>query len=120
MKSVVVDYKSGEPISTREIRNFKDENSFEAFLALCLKNKEKADKAEKEDKEKAQAIETAKECKRCAWVARLWLEHELDNGSHEMTEGEYEAFLENFNMGDVKDLDTMPLPFLAVYEILRG
>lgn len=105
MKSVIVEYEKGLPTEVHEVRNFKDENSFEAFLSFCLANKEKTEKAEMERKAKKEEIENAKKCKRCAWIARLWLEHELDSGSHEMSESEYEAFLDNFNMGEMIELE---------------
>ena len=122
MKKATVDYYNNEPIALREVKDFKDENSYKAFETLCALNKAKKDKADKEAvavavKEKEEAVERLN--KRVAWIALLWTEMELDHGSLTLTDEEYSSFKDNFNLGDIKDLDAMPSCFIAVYEMLK-
>lgn len=57
--------------------------------------------------------------RRSAWIARLWFEHLLDNGAVVLSDDEYQAFLTDFNGGDV-DEEGMPEAFLEVYRKLKG
>ncbi len=122
MKKATIDYKDGAPVGMRELKEFKDENSYKAFLGLCAVNKEKADKAEAlatalEEEERQKAVNRLN--RRVAWIALLWTEMELDHGTLALTDEEYSAFKDNFNLGDIKSLEDMPSPFVAVYEMLK-
>jgi hypothetical protein len=122
MKKAIVEYYNELPVALKDLKEFKDDNSYKAFEALCKTNKAKKDKADEE----AVAVAVAREKeavkrlnRRVAWIALLWTEMELDHGSLTLTDEEYTSFKENFNLGDVKDLDTMPSPFIAVYDMLK-
>lgn len=122
MKKAIVDYNNESPIALREVKEFKDENSYKAFEALCKVNKAKKDKADEEAvavavaREKAEAKDTNK---RVAWIALLWTELQLDHGSFALTDEEYSSFMDNFNLGDIKSLDDMPSTFKEVYNLLK-
>ena len=122
MKKAIVEYYNELPVALKDLKEFKDDNSYKAFEALCKTNKAKKDKADEE----AVAVAVAREKeavkrlnRRVAWIALLWTEMELDHGSLALTDEEYTSFKENFNLGDVKDLDSMPSPFIAVYDMLK-
>jgi hypothetical protein len=122
MKKAIVEYYNELPVALKDLKEFKDDNSYKAFEALCKANKAKKDKADEEAvavavKAKEEAVKRLN--RRVAWIALLWTEMELDHGSLALTDEEYTSFKENFNLGDVKDLDTMPSPFIAVYDMLK-
>lgn len=122
MRKATIDYKDKDPIGLREVKEFKDDDSYNAFLALCKTNKAKADKRDEEAV--AVAVKAREEAvkrinRRVAWIALLWTEAELDHGSLTLTDEEYSSFKENFNLGDVKDLSAMPSCFIAVYDMLK-
>ena len=122
MKKAIVEYYNELPVALKDLKEFKDDNSYKAFEALCKANKAKKDKADEEAV--AVAVTREKEAvkrlnRRVAWIALLWTEMELDHGSLTLTDEEYTSFKENFNLGDVKDLDSMPSPFVAVYDMLK-
>ena len=122
MKKAIVDYYKESPVALRDLKEFKDDNSYKAFEALCKANKAKQDKDNAEAvavavKEKEEAVKRLN--RRVAWIALLWTEMELDHGSFALTDEEYSSMKDNFNLGDVKDLDTMPSCFIAVYDMLK-
>lgn len=122
MKKAIVDYDGENPIAVREVRDFKDEASFKAYEELCKVNKAKKEKADEEAVAVAvarEAEEKRKDNVRWAWVALLWVESELERGACALTDEEYNAMVENFNLGEIKDLDTMPTTFKTIYERLR-
>lgn len=122
MKKAFVEYYKGNPVELKDLKEFKDENSYKAFASLCAANKAKKEKDEEEAfalSEKEREETTKRLNKRIAWIALLWTEMELDHGSLSLTDEEYASFKENFNLGEVKDLSAMPSCFIAVYELLK-
>ena len=122
MKKAIVEYYKESPVALKDLKEFKDDNSYKAFEALCKVNKAKQDKDEADAvavaaKEKEEAVKRLN--RRVAWIALLWTEMELDHGSLALTDEEYSSFKENFNLGDVKDLSAMPSCFIAVYDMLK-
>lgn len=122
MKKAIVDYDGENPIALREVRDFKDEASFKAFSELCTVNKAKKDKADEEAVAVAVAREEEEKRKdniRWAWVSLIWVEGELERGTCALTDEEYNAMIDNFNLGEIKDFEAMPSPFKMIYERLR-
>ena len=122
MKKATVEYYKDEPVALKEVKEFKSDNSYEAYEALCARNKKKKDNDEAVAvavavKEKEEAVQRLN--RRVAWIALLWTEIELDHGSLTLTDDEYSSMKENFNLGDIKDLDAMPSCFIACYELLK-
>ena len=122
MKSLIVNYDEfGNPISLQDVKDFRD-NSVVSYQKLCeanLKRKKERDEAKK-------ALEDAKEkarIKRCnirsAWIARCYFEHVLDTGAETLSDEEYQAFVDNFNNGDVKDMEAMPKTFVLCYKTME-
>lgn len=122
IKAIVAYDELGNPIGVQDVREFK-EGSFASFQALCEGNKKKYEErlAKLEEGRKAEeARKFALEKRRSAWIARLLVEWLMDKGDIEMDEKSYEAFVENFNLGDVKDLSKMPAEFKGLYLKLIG
>lgn len=122
MKKAIVEYNGQDPVGLREVKDFRNEASYDAFSALCEKNKEKADaellkKLTEEDAKRCEELK--KENARWAHVALLFTEMAIDHGELSLTDDEYKAFKENFNDGCVKDVDAMPEAFKAIYEKVR-
>lgn len=122
IKAIVTYDELGNPIAVQEVREFK-EGSLPSFEALCEGNKRKYEGRLAKLEEERKAEETRKsalEKRRSAWIARLLVEWLMDKGDVEMDEKSYEAFVENFNLGDVKDFGKMPLEFKGLYLKLIG
>jgi hypothetical protein len=122
MRKGVVTYIDGEPCKLSEVKDFKDDSSYLAYEELCKRNEAKRLLKEAEEtKTKLLLEEEAKkeDNKRIAWLCYLYLETELDKGTTSLTEEEYSAYKDNFNLGDIKDLDTMPKPFIILYDMLK-
>ena len=122
MKKAIVEYYKESPVALKDLKEFKDDDSYKAFEALCKANEAKREKDEADAvavavKEKEEAVKRLN--RRVAWIALLWTEMELDHGSLALTDEEYASFEENFNLGDVKDLSAMPSCFIAVYDMLK-
>ena len=122
MKKAIVEYYKESPVALKDLKEFKDDDSYKAFEALCKANKAKREKDEADAvavavKEREEAVKRLN--RRVAWIALLWTEMELDHGSLALTDEEYASFEENFNLGDVKDLSAMPSCFIAVYDMLK-
>jgi hypothetical protein len=122
MRKGVVTYIDGEPCKLSEVKDFKDDSSYLAYEELCKRNEAKKFLKEAEEtKTKLLLEEEAKkeDNKRIAWLCYLYLETELDKGTTSLTEEEYSAYKDNFNLGDIKDLGTMPKPFIILYDMLK-
>lgn len=122
MKKAIVEYNGQNPIGLREVKDFRNEASYDAFSALCAKNKAKADAEalkEAQERELAEAEAKARENAKWAHVALLFTEMAIDHGELTLTDDEYTAFKDNFNDGYVKDLSAMPEAFLKIYEKVR-
>lgn len=123
MKKAIAKYDElGNPIGLVDVKDFRSEASYKSYLDLCALNKTKADKrAEEKVKAEAEAVavERKRTLRRCAWIARLWFEHLLDNGALVLSDEEYQDFIVAFNGGDV-DEAKMPEAFLEVYGKLKG
>ena len=122
MKKAIVEYYKESPVALKDLKEFKDDDSYKAFEALCKANEAKREKDEADAvavaaKEKEEAVKRLN--RRVAWIALLWTEMELDHGSLALTDEEYASFKENFNLGDVKDLSAMPSCFVAIYDMLK-
>lgn len=122
MKKAIVEYYKESPVALKDLKEFKDDDSYKAFEALCKANKAKREKDEADavavaTKEKEEAVKRLN--RRVAWIALLWTEMELDHGSLALTDEEYASLKENFNLGDVKDLSAMPSCFVAIYDMLK-
>lgn len=122
MKKAIVEYNGQDPIGLREVKDFRTEASYDAFSALCAKNKAKADAEalkEAQERELAEAEIKARENAKWAHVALLFTEMAIDHGELTLSEDEYTAFKDNFNNGYVKDLSAMPEIFVEIYEKVR-
>lgn len=122
MKKAIVEYNGQDPIGLREVKDFRTEASYDAFSALCAKNKAKADAEalkEAQERELAEAEIKARENAKWAHVALLFTEMAIDHGELTLSEDEYTAFKDNFNNGYVKDLSAMPETFVEIYEKVR-
>lgn len=122
MKKAIVEYNGQDPVGLREVKDFRTEASYDAFSALCAKNKAKADaEALREANEKALAENEIKARENAKWahVALLFTEMAIDHGELVLTEDEYASFKDNFNNGYVKDLSAMPEIFVQIYEKVR-
>ena len=122
MKKAIVEYYKESPVALKDLKEFKDDDSYKAFEALCKANEAKREKDEADAvavavKEKKEAVKRLN--RRVAWIALLWTEMELDHGSLALADEEYASFKENFNLGDVKDLSAMPSCFVAIYDMLK-
>lgn len=122
MKSLIVNYDEfGNPISLQDVKEFRD-NSVVSYQKLCeqnLKRKKERDEA-KANEERAKEAERIKRANiRSAWIARCFYEHVLDTGAETMEDDEYQAFVANFNNGDVKDMGKMPKTFVLCYKTME-